>query len=180
VERGLATCAGFHDPQFEPAEIDEIVDLVMQLPRYGSTKGEMLKNWKTAREDKATYEKAIAAAERWGHAKRPDGVDSPELMALKTIRTTLEVNIAFYERHLGKGKKAGKFWHYYARLIGKRMLKALQSADRAAGRPIRTEYSEATLAFIGELLKPLCEQTGEEQPTTHAIRIVLLDRMGKP
>jgi hypothetical protein len=172
LERKLRECADFHDPQFNPADIDDLVSHVMRLPIHENAKSKMLKNWKIARQDKATYEKAIAAAGRWGHGKRPDGVDPPELMALKTILTTIEVNIAYYAGFLGKGKTPGKFWHYYARVIGKRVLKALQSADRAAGRPIRTGYTEPMIDLIGKLLAPLCEQVGEVL-TPHAVRIVL-------
>lgn len=95
---------------------------------------------------------------------------------LKKTLSIINANIAYHERFLGKGKAAGKAWHYPARLIGERVLEVLQSAHEAAGHKTSVRYTDAILQFICEKLAPVCEQVGEESPALDTLRNELTRR----
>ena len=114
---------------------------------------------------------AIAMLER----SNPLPLPGP-LADLKKMLSSINANIAFHERFLGKGKAAGKAWHYPARLIGERVLDVLQSAHEAAGHKTSVRYTDAILQFICEKLAPVCEQVGEESPALDTLRNELTRR----
>jgi hypothetical protein len=160
----LTILKGDHKARFDPALMEGLDRTIEMCPMLGMSKQPSWKNMTAARESKKVCEAMIAVAKQWGF----DASTSPE-----RVLATINANIEHYEKFLGASDSPGKAWHYPARLIGEHVLKVLQSADKAAGNKVRVRYTTPILEFICEKLVPVCEQAGEEVPSTNALLKVL-------
>jgi hypothetical protein len=173
LERDLIALVGFRNPKFDPAEMDDLDRAIEMCPFFfGSTKRGTWNTLMALRKDRDTWRAAIAMLER----SLPPPWPGP-LAEMKKTLAIIDANIEHHEKFLGAGDSAGRVWHRPARLLRDRVFKILQSADKAAGREVRSaRYTEPILEFIREKLIPVCEQAGEDLPSTNAIRQILADR----
>ena len=168
----LSICTGARSLQFDPVMVENLDCTIEMCLTFGSD--DKAATWAAlvvARDDRKTWTAAIATLER----SSPLPLPGP-LADLKKRLSSINANIAYHERILGKGKAAGKAWHYPARLIGERVLEVLQSAHEAAGHKTSVRYTDAILQFICEKLEPVCEQVGEESPALDTLRNELTRR----
>jgi hypothetical protein len=168
LKRKLAACAGYPNPPFEPRTIDELVHAVAFYSTPGT--GDLKRSRRTAlaavKMEKAACETAIAISKRRG----------VPLTGMEQLLANIDADIAYYVELLGKGKSA-KAWHHPARIFGQHVLRVLQSADKAVGRKIRTEFNGRMLALILELLAPVCDLNREKlPPSSRAVRDALIKR----
>ena len=167
--RRLTICTG---ARIDPVMVENLDCTIEMCLTFGSD--DKAATWAAlvvARDDRKTWTAAIATLER----SSPLPLPGP-LADLKKRLSSINANIAYHERFLGKGKAAGKAWHYPARLIGERVLEVLQSAHKVAGHKTRVRYTDAILQFICEKLAPVCVQVGEESPALDTLRNELTRR----
>ena len=170
--RRLTICTGARSLQFDPVMVENLDRTIEMCLMFGSD--DKAATWAAlvvARDDRKKWKAAIATLER----RSPLPLPGP-LADMKKTLSIINANIAYHERFLGKGKAAGKAWHYPARLIGERVLEVLQSAHEAAGHKTSVRYTDAILQFICEKLAPVCEQVGEESPALDTLRNELTRR----
>jgi hypothetical protein len=163
IERGLIAPARRHNPQFDSSIIDELIIHCVSLPQMAWDGKQAwfadVQKMKKERDDLARIT-----------------IDAPDV---KKRLAFLNAEIAYQETFLGRGTKVGFAWSYAVRLIGPCVLRALQSADRAAGDKERKSYGRPgslTLKLIRTLIEPVCRCAAEDVPTTESIRNVLLGK----